>query len=139
MGAYEQIRQASLDDPEAFWLDAARAVDWTTTPTRALDAADAPLYRWFPDGELNVCANALDRHVDAGHGDRTALIYDSPVTGTVRSYSYTQLLDEVARFAGVLAGLGVGRGDRVVVYMPMVPEAAVAMLACARLGAVHSV
>ena len=127
-----------MDDPEAFWLDAAQAVDWQTAPTKALDARP-PFYSWFPDGELNVCANALDRHVDAGHGDRAALIYDSPVTGTVRTYTYAQLLDEVARFAGVLAGLGVGRGDRVVVYMPMVPEAAIAMLACARLGAVHSV
>ena len=98
-----------------------------------------PFYSWFPDGELNICANALDRHVEAGNGDRAALIYDSPVTGTKRTYTYAQLLDEVARFAGVLAGLGVGRGDRVVVYMPMVPEAAIAMLACARLGAVHSV
>ena len=138
VGAFEERWRASLDDPETFWLDAAQAIDWHTPPAQALEARP-PFYRWFPDGELNVCANALDRHVDAGHGDRTALIYDSPVTGTVRSYSYAQLLDEVARFAGVLAGLGVGRGDRVVVYMPMVPEAAVAMLACARLGAVHSV
>jgi propionyl-CoA synthetase len=139
MGDYEQIRRASLDDPETFWLDAARAVDWTTTPTRALDAADAPFYRWFPDAELNVCANALDRHVDAGRGEQAALIYDSPVTGTVTTTSYRELRDEVARFAGVLAGLGVGRGDRVVVYLPMIPAAAVAMLACARLGAIHSV
>ena len=134
---FESVWRASLDDPEAFWLDAAQAVDWHTPPTRALEA-QPPFYRWFPDGELNVCANALDRHVDAGHGDRTALIYDSPVTGTVRSHTYAELRDEVARFAGVLAGIGVGRGDRVVIYMPMVPEAAVAMLACARLGAVHS-
>ncbi|HEY5881162.1 MAG TPA: propionyl-CoA synthetase [Nakamurella sp.] len=139
MGAYEQIRQASLDDPETFWLDAARAVDWTRPPTRALDSAGAPLYRWFPDAELNVCANALDRHVDAGRGDQAALIYDSPVTGTTTSRTYRELRDEVARFAGVLAGLGVGRGDRVVVYLPMIPEAAIAMLACARLGAIHSV
>jgi propionyl-CoA synthetase len=138
VGTYESAWRASLDDPEAFWLEAAKAVDWQTTPTRALDA-QPPFYRWFPDGELNVCANALDRHVDAGNGDRAALIYDSPVTGTKRTYTYAQLRDEVARFAGVLAGLGVGRGDRVVVYMPMVPEAAIAMLACARLGAVHSV
>jgi len=139
MGAYEQIRQASLDDPETFWLDAARAVDWTRPPSRALDSAGAPLYRWFPDAELNVCANALDRHVDAGRGDQAALIYDSPVTGTTTRHTYRELRDEVARFAGVLAGLGVGRGDRVVVYLPMIPEAAIAMLACARLGAIHSV
>jgi propionyl-CoA synthetase len=138
MGAYETQWRASVDDPEGFWLRAAEAIDWTTPPARALDA-QPPFYRWFPDGELNVCANALDRHVDAGHGDRRALVYDSPVTGTVRTYTYAQLLDEVARFAGVLAARGVGRGDRVVIYMPMVPEAVVAMLACARLGAVHSV
>ena len=138
MRTYESVFRASVDDPEAFWLDAARAIDWQTAPTKALDARP-PFYSWFPDGELNICANALDRHVEAGHGDRAALIYDSPVTGTKRTYTYARLLDEVARFAGVLAGLGVGRGDRVVVYMPMVPEAAIAMLACARLGAVHSV
>ena len=138
VGTYESVFRASVEDPEAFWLDAARAIDWQTAPTKALDARP-PFYSWFPDGELNICANALDRHVEAGNGDRAALIYDSPVTGTKRTYTYAQLLDEVARFAGVLAGLGVGRGDRVVVYMPMVPEAAIAMLACARLGAVHSV
>ena len=138
MGTYESVFRASVEDPEAFWLDAAKAIDWQTVPTKALDARP-PFYSWFPDGELNICANALDRHVEAGNGDRAALIYDSPVTGTQRTYTYAQLLDEVARFAGVLAGLGVGRGDRVVVYMPMVPEAAIAMLACARLGAVHSV
>jgi propionyl-CoA synthetase len=139
MGAYEDIFRASTDDPEGFWLGAAQAIDWHVPPTRALDASRPPFYRWFPDGELNVCHNALDRHVDAGRGDQRALIYDSPVTGTQRTYTYLQLRDEVARFAGVLTDLGVGRGDRVVVYMPMVPEAAIAMLACARIGAVHSV
>ncbi|MCY7341934.1 MAG: propionyl-CoA synthetase [Pseudonocardia sp.] len=139
MGAYEDVFRASTDDPETFWLQAARAVDWHVAPTRALDATRQPFYRWFPDGELNVCHNALDRHVDAGRGAQPALIHDSPVTGTQRTYTYVELRDEVARFAGVLAGLGVGRGDRVVIYLPMVPEAAVAMLACARIGAVHSV
>ncbi len=139
MGAYEDVFRASTQDPEAFWLEAARGIDWEVAPTRALDDSRPPFYRWFPDGRLNVCHNALDRHVDAGRGDQAALIYDSPVTGTQRTYTYTQLRDEVARFAGVLAGLGVGVGDRVVIYMPMVPEAAVAMLACARIGAVHSV
>jgi propionyl-CoA synthetase len=137
-GEYETQWRASLDDPEAFWLRAAEAVDWHRPPDRALES-HPPFHRWYPDAELNVCQNALDRHVDAGLGDRAALIYDSPVTGTTRTYTYAQLRDEVARFAGVLAGLGVGRGDRVVIYLPMVPEAAVAMLACARLGAVHSV
>ncbi|MBH5333628.1 propionyl-CoA synthetase [Streptomyces pactum] len=139
MGAYADTYRRSLTDPEGFWLEAAEAIDWTRKPTRALDAARAPLYRWFPDGELNTSYNALDRHIAAGHGERTALIWDSPVTGDGRRYSFRELRDEVARCAGALRGLGVGRGDRVVIYMPMVPEAVVAMLACARIGAVHSV
>ncbi len=139
MGAYEDVFRFSTADPEAFWLGAAEAIDWVVAPTLALDGSRPPFYRWFPDGELNVCHNALDRHVDAGRGAQAALVYDSPVTGTQRAYTFAQLRDEVARFAGVLAGLGVGRGDRVVIYMPMVPEAAVAMLACARIGGVHSV
>ncbi|KUJ68405.1 propionate--CoA ligase [Streptomyces albus subsp. albus] len=139
MGLYADTYRRSVTDPEGFWLGAAEAVDWTRPPTRALDAAGAPLYRWFPDGELNTSYNALDRHIEAGHGERTALIWDSPVTGGGRRYSYAELRDEVARCAGALRGLGVGRGDRVVIYMPMVPEAAIAMLACARIGAVHSV
>lgn len=139
MTAYEEIFRSSVDDREGFWLRAADGIDWDVAPTRALDASNPPFYRWFPDGELNVAYNALDRHVDAGNGDRTALVYDSPVTGSRRTYTYAQLRDEVALFAGVLRDQGVGHGDRVVVYMPMVPEAAVAMLACARLGAVHSV
>ncbi|MFF5139210.1 AMP-binding protein [Streptomyces sp. NPDC013157] len=139
MGTYEDVFRASTEDPESFWLKAAEGIDWDATPHRALDSSGAPFYRWFPDGRLNVCFNALDRHVEAGRGEQPALVYDSPVTGTRRTYTYTQLRDEVAAFAGALAGLGVGHGDRVVIYMPMVPEAAVAMLACARIGAVHSV
>lgn len=139
MGVYDDVHRASRDDPEQFWLAEAGAIDWTVPPTRALDATNPPFFRWFPDGELNVCHNAVDRHVIAGRGEQVAIVYDSPVTGTVRRITYAQLQDQVARFAGVLAGLGVGRGDRVVIYLPMVAEAAVAMLACARLGAVHSV
>jgi propionyl-CoA synthetase len=139
VGVYEDVFRSSTDDPEAFWLRAAEAIDWHVAPTTALDASRPPFYRWFPDGELNVCHNAVDRHVDAGRGEQAALIYDSPVTDTKRTYTYSRLRDEVAAFAGVLAGQGVGRGDRVVIYMPMVPEAAIAMLACARIGAVHSV
>ncbi|MCU1646261.1 MAG: acyl-CoA ligase/synthetase [Nocardia sp.] len=138
-GGYTAVYSAASNDPEAFWLSAAEAVSWDTAPTRALDADDAPHYRWFPDATLNTCVNALDRHVGAGHGERTALIYDSAMTGEQRRYSYAELLDEVARFAGVLAAQGVSRGDRVIVYLPMIPEAAIAMLACARIGAVHSV
>jgi propionyl-CoA synthetase len=139
VSAYEDVFRSSTDDPEAFWLKAAESIDWHVAPTRALDASNPPFYRWFPDGELNVCHNALDRHVDAGRGEQAALVYDSPVTDTRRTYTYAQLRDEVAAFAGVLVAQGVGHGDRVVVYMPMVPEALVAMLACARIGAVHSV
>src|SRR4029077_14126288 len=138
-GGYRDLFNASIADPTAFWADAARAVTWTREPQRILDDANPPFYRWFPDGELNTCANALDRHVANGHGEQAALIYDSPVTGTQRTYTYRDLLDETARFTGVLRGLGVAKGDRVVVYMPMIPEAVIAMLACARLGAVHSV
>ncbi|WP_116048466.1 propionyl-CoA synthetase [Amycolatopsis palatopharyngis] len=139
MGAYSETFRHSLEDPEGFWLEAAKSIDWTRPPTRALDDSGAPLYRWFPDGELNTAYNALDRHVEAGHGDRAALIYDSPVTGAKQRFSYAELLDEVARFAGALASLGVGKGDRVIIYLPMVPEAVIAMLGCARIGAVHSV
>lgn len=139
MGRYEDVFRAAAEDPENFWLRAAQAVDWEAAPTRALDSSRAPFHRWYPDGRLNVCFNAVDRHVEAGRGEQPALVYDSPVTGTRRTYTYAQLRGEVAAFAGALTGLGVGHGDRVVIYMPMIPEAAVAMLACARIGAVHSV
>ncbi|MCA1186718.1 propionyl-CoA synthetase [Saccharopolyspora sp. 6V] len=136
---YQETFRASVEEPETFWREAATALDWHRAPERVLDDTAAPFSRWYPDGQLNACHNALDRHVQAGHGDRAALIYDSPVTGTKKTYTYDQLLDEVARFAGALTELGIGHGDRVVIYMPMVPEAAIAMLACARIGAVHSV
>mgnify|MGYP006278302155 CR=1 FL=1 len=136
---YQDAYRAAIDDPNAFWGAAAGLVEWVTPPSMILDDSRPPMYRWFSDGVLNTCANALDRHVDAGNGARTALIYDSPVTDSARQYTYAQLRDEVARFAGVLAERGVGKGDRVVIYMPMVPEAVIAMLACSRLGAVHSV
>jgi propionyl-CoA synthetase len=139
MGDYRQAYERSMDDPEGFWRAAAAGVDWTRPPRRILDDSAAPIYRWFPDASLNTCFNALDRHVAAGRGDQPALIYDSPVTGTLRTYTYAGLRDEVAVFAGALRRLGVAAGDRVVIYMAMVPETVVAMLACARLGAVHSV
>ena len=139
MSEYNDVFRTSVDDPETFWLGAADAIDWQVPPTRALDSTNPPFYRWFPDGELNVAYNALDRHIAAGRGEQAALIYDSPVTGSQRTYSYRELRDQVAAFAGVLAGLGVGKGDRVVIYLPMIPEAAIAMLATARIGAVHSV
>jgi propionyl-CoA synthetase len=133
------VHRHSLDDPDAFWGEAAKLVTWTREPRVVLDRSGAPFYRWFPDGELNTCANALDRHVDGGRADQLALVYDSPVTGVVRRFTYRELRDEVARLAGALRGIGVGQADRVVIYMPMIPEAVMAMLACARLGAIHSV
>ncbi|WP_268248834.1 propionyl-CoA synthetase [Actinoplanes ianthinogenes] len=139
MADYRETYQRSIADPDGFWRDAAAAISWHVAPTRILDDSEAPIFRWFPDAELNTCYNALDRHVDDGHGDRAALVHDSPVTGVTRTYSYGQLRDEVAVFAGALRRLGVERGDRVVIYMAMVPETVIAMLACARLGAVHSV
>ncbi|MFI7677621.1 propionyl-CoA synthetase [Actinophytocola sp. NPDC049390] len=147
MGSYQDAYRRSLADPEAFWLAAAESIEWDTRPTRALSDNDtgddtdntAPRYRWFPDGVLNTCHNALDRHVAGGRGDQPALVYDSPVTGNKASFTYRELRDEVAVFAGALRDLGVAKGDRVIIYMPMVPRAVVAMLACARLGAIHSV
>ncbi len=139
MASYREMYQRSLSDPDGFWLDAAARIDWTSAPSRALDASRPPLYRWFPDASLNTCYNALDRHIASGAGDRTALIADSAYTGERRRFSYVELRDEVARFAGVLTGLGVSVGDRVVIYLPMVAEAVIAMLACARIGTVHSV
>ncbi len=129
----------STADPAGFWAEQAGLVTWIRKPRRVLDDDTPPFYRWFPDATLNTCFNALDRHVIAGHADRTALIHDSPVTGTVSSLTYAELLERVAAFGGVLRGLGVEKGDRVVLSMPMIPEAVVAMLACARIGAVHSV
>ena len=138
--AYEQAYRRSLQDPNGFWAEAAEQIDWVKTWDKVLDDSNPPFYRWFVGAECNTCYNALDRHVENGRADQPALIYDSPVTGgTVKTYTYRELRDEVAVFAGVLRSLGVGKGDRVVVYMPMVAEAAIAMLACARLGAIHSV
>jgi len=137
-GRYAEIHARSLRDPQGFWGEVAEGIAWTRKWDRVLDDSRPPFYRWFAGGELNTCHNALDRHL-AARGDQPALIYDSPVTNTVRTYTYRQLTDEVARFAGVLAGLGIAKGDRVIIYMPMVPEAVIAMLACARIGAIHSV
>jgi propionyl-CoA synthetase len=139
MGRFDEMYRYSLDDPEEFWAEAAAEIDWDEPWERVLDESRAPFYRWFAGGRLNTCHNALDRHVEAGRADQLALIYDSPVTATTASFTYRELRDAVARFAGALAAEGVGRGDRVIVYMPMVPEAVIAMLACARIGAIHSV
>ena len=138
-GAYRELHERSSTDPASFWGEAAEGIDWITKPTTVLDDSKPPFYRWFADGTLNTCYNALDRHVANGRADQAAIHYESPVTGTSRSYTYAELLEHVAKFAGALRNLGVTKGDRVVIYMPMIPEAVIAMLACARLGAIHSV
>ncbi len=137
--AYDVAFERSMKDPEGFWGEAAEDCHWYKKWDKVLDDSNKPFYRWFVGGEINTCYNALDYHVDNGRGDKLALIYDSPVTDTIRKYTYTELRDEVAKFAGVLVDQGVQKGDRVILYMPMIAEAAVAMLACARIGAVHSV
>ncbi|PID85576.1 MAG: propionyl-CoA synthetase [Chloroflexi bacterium] len=136
---YETVYMNWKADPEAFWAEAAQDVHWYKSWDKVLDDSRAPLYRWFVGAEVNSCYNALDLHVENGRSDQLALIYDSPVTNSVQEFTYQELRDEVARLAGVLVNMGVGKGDRVIIYMPMVPEAAMAMLACARIGAIHSV
>ena len=137
--SYQDEYDQSIQDPQGFWLDKANLIDWVQKPQVGLADDMNGIERWYPDGTLNTCYNAIDRHVEAGRGDQVAIYYDSPLTKTKRALSYAELKDEVERFAGGLASLGVTTGDRVVVYMPMVPEALVAILACARIGAIHSV
>ncbi|MFB2552956.1 AMP-binding protein [Ensifer soli] len=139
MSAYQATYQAWAEAPEAFWKAAAEGIDWIEAPSRALDPAQGLYGRWFADGTLNACFNCIDRHVIAGHGARTAILYDSPVTGTVEHWSYQAVLEEVEAVAAVFLDLGVTRGDRIILYMPMIPQALFAMLAAARIGAVHSV
>jgi propionyl-CoA synthetase len=139
MGKYDDLFQRSIQHPEGFWGQAAESISWNKKWDRVLDDSNKPFYRWFTGGEMNTCFNALDRHVNDGRADQAALIYDSPVTNTIQKFTYRQLLDQVSRFAGALKKLGVEKGTTVIIYMPMIPQAVVAMLACARLGAVHSV
>jgi propionyl-CoA synthetase len=139
MGTYEKLFTKSIEDPESFWAEAAAGIDWYKKWDTVLDRSNRPFYRWFSGGELNTCHNAVDRHVEQGRGNQAAIIHDSPVTGTVRTITYRELQEQVAAFAGALRSQGVTKGDTVIIYMPMIPEAAVAMLACARLGAPHSV
>ena len=136
---YRTLYRNSMEDPEGFWAETAAELIWTKPWDKVIDDSDAPYYEWFAGGEINTCYNALDRHCEEGRAEQDALIYDSPVTGQVRKYSYAELRDEVAVFAGVLQNHGVEKGDRVIVYMPMIPEAVISVLACARIGAVHSV
>ena len=137
--AFDQVHGLSISDPDQFWGNAAEEIHWYTKPSKVLDTSESPHGKWFVDGELNTCFNAVDRHVEAGRGDDIALIYDSPVTSTVRKFSFSELQDLTAKFAGVLKTKGVEKGDRVIIYMPMIPETVVAMLACARIGAIHGV
>jgi propionyl-CoA synthetase len=137
--SYDEVYARWREAPESFWAEAAEAIHWYKKWDKILDASKPPFYRWFTGGVVNSCYNALDRHVEQGRGDQLALIYDSPVTGTMKAFNYRELLDEVARFSGVLVQQGLQKGDRVIIYMPMVPEALIAMLACARVGVVHSV
>lgn len=139
MTTYEEIFRRSLDDPEGFWTEAAEDIHWTKRWDKVLDDSNPPFYQWFAGAETNTCYNAVDRHVESGRGDQAAFIYDSTMADTKRVITYRELLDQVSRFAGVLESHNVGYGDRVILYMPMVPEAAIAMLGCARIGAVHSV
>ncbi len=137
--AYKDVYEGWKADPEGFWMEQARAIDWVKPPSKALFAENAPLYEWYKDAQVNTCWNAVDRHVEAGNGDRLAIIHDSPVTNTVHKITYAELQTRVASLAGALRAKGVTKGDRVIIYMPMVPEAIEAMLACVRLGAIHSV
>ena len=139
MSGYRQTYDQWLADPQAFWAEAAREISWIKAPERIFDPEAGVYGRWFPDARVNACYNAIDRHVEGGRGDQAAIYYDSPVTGTKRTVSYRELLGETAALAAVLQDLGVAAGDRVLIYMPMIPEALVAMFACARIGAVHSV
>jgi len=136
---YAEVYQSWQKDPQAFWAQAAGELEWIRKPNKIFDESQGVYGRWFPDATCNTCWNALDRHVEAGHGERRAIIYDSPVTQTKATYTYRQLRDEVATLAAVLTDNGVTKGDRVIIYMPMIPEAVMAMLACARIGAIHSV
>ena len=139
MGRYKDIFTKSIEEPNAFWGKAAESIDWYKKWDTVLDDTNPPFYRWFAGGEMNTCYNAVDRHVEGGRADQVAIIYDSPVTNTIQKFTYRELRDLVANFAGVLKGQGVEKGDTVIIYMPMIPQAAISMLACARLGAIHSV
>lgn len=139
MTSFDAVFQSSIDNPEEFWGEAAKGITWYKWCDKVLDSSNPPFYRWFKGGKMNTCFNAVDRHVQDGRGDQVAIIYDSPVTNTIKKFTYNELLELVSKFAGVLKGQGVTKGDTVIIYMPMIPEAAIAMLACARIGAVHSV
>ena len=136
---FNDIYQNSLKNPENFWQEVSNDIFWFKKPTKILNKSNPPFYKWFEDGVTNTCYNALDIHIDQGRGDKLALIYDSPITGNKKQFTYKELREKVSKFAGALRNQGVDKGDRVIIYMPMIPEAVIAMLACGRIGAIHSV
>ena len=136
---FNDIYQNSLKNPENFWQEVSNDIFWFKKPTKILNKSNPPFYKWFEDGVTNTCYNALDIHIDQGRGDKLALIYDSPITGNKKQFTYKELREKVSKFAGALKNQGVDKGDRVIIYMPMIPEAVIAMLACGRIGAIHSV
>ena len=135
---FNKIYEESLKNPEQFWKEISEEIFWFKKPTKILSKDRPPFYKWFTDGATNTCYNALDVHIDEGRGDKTALIYDSPITGNKKQFTYKELKAQVSKFAGALRNHGINKGDRVIIYMPMIPEAVVAMLACGRIGAIHS-
>ena len=136
---FNAVYEDSIKNPEEFWKNVSEDIFWFKKPTKILNKSNPPFYKWFEDGTTNTCYNAIDLHIDRGRGDKLALIYDSPITGNKAKFTYKQLKDKVSKFAGALVNQGVKKGDRVIIYMPMIPESVVAMLACARIGAIHSV
>ena len=136
---FDKIYQSSIKNPESFWQEVSNDIFWFKKPTKILNNSNPPFYKWFEDGVTNTCYNALDLHIEEGRGEKLALIYDSPITGNKKQFTYSELKQKVSKFAGALRKQGVNKGDRVIIYMPMIPEAVIAMLACGRIGAIHSV
>ena len=138
-GKYKEIYDSSINNKEEYWKKVSNEIFWYKKPSKILNTSNPPFYKWYEDGMTNTCYNAVDVHIDNGNGEKVAIIYDSPITGVKNKFTYNQLKEKVSFFAGALVNQGVGKGDRVIIYMPMIPEAVVAMLACGRIGAIHSV
>ena len=138
-GKYKEIYDSSISKKENFWKEVAENIFWYKKPSKILNSSNPPFYKWYEDGTTNTCYNAIDFHIDNGRGEKLAIIYDSPITGSKKTFTYNQLKEKVSLFAGALKNQGINKGDRVIIYMPMIPEAVIAMLACGRIGAIHSV
>ena len=138
-GKYKEIYDSSISKKENFWKEIAENIFWYKKPSKILNSSNPPFYKWYEDGTTNTCYNAIDFHIDNGRGEKLAIIYDSPITGSKKTFTYNQLKEKVSLFAGALKNQGIKKGDRVIIYMPMIPEAVIAMLACGRIGAIHSV